>query len=104
MPGGQIDEESEIDVLKGEIKEELDCDIDLSSLKYIGEYLDIASGRPDRDVSIKLYQGKIIGTPTPSAEIYDIHWIGKKDKNNSKVSLIIKNKIIPDLIKKEILK
>jgi hypothetical protein len=59
---------------------------------------------PDKDVSIKLYSGKIIGKPKPSTEIKFIHWIGKTDKNNLRVSQIIRNKIIPDLIKRKILK
>ncbi|MEK6842369.1 MAG: hypothetical protein AABX84_01010, partial [Nanoarchaeota archaeon] len=69
-----------------------------------GEYIDIAAGFSDKDVSIKLYSANLIGKPKPSTEIKFIHWIGKKDKNNSRVSPIIKNKIIPDLIKRKILK
>ena len=104
MPGGKFEEESEVETLKAEIKEELDCDIDTNSLNYIGEYIDVAAGRPDRDVSIKLYKGKIIGTPKPSTEIKEIHWIGKEDQTNPKLSPIIRNKIIPDLVSRSILK
>lgn len=103
MPGGKLEEKTEIECLKNEIKEELDCKINPGFLEYIGEYLDVAAGRPDRDVSIKLYKGKIIGAPKPSTEIKFIHWIGKEDLTNKKVSLIIRNKIIPDLVKKGIL-
>lgn len=104
MPGGQFKEANEVECLKNEIKEELDCEIDEESLEYVGEYTDVAAGRPDRDVSIKLYKGKIIGKPKPSTEIKFIHWIGKKDITNQRVSPIIRNKIIYDLVKRRILK
>lgn len=103
MPGGKFEEATEIETLKAEIKEELNCEIDIKSLEYITEYTDIAAGRPDRDVSIRLYRGKIIGTPTPSTEIKEVHWISKEDQINPKVSPIIRNKIIPDLVKRGIL-
>ncbi len=104
MPGGKLEEENDIECLKAEIKEELSCEIDVNSLLYIGEYLDQAAGRPDREVSIKLYAGKIIGNPTPSTEIKHLHWIGRDDINNIRVSPIIRNKILPDLLKREIIK
>jgi len=103
MPGGQFEEKSVEECLRNEIKEELNCKIDFKSLKYIGEYVDVAAGMPNKDVSIKLYSGKIIGKPVPSTEIKFIHWIGKEDKNNLRVSPIIRNKIIPDLVRKKIL-
>lgn len=104
MPGGQLEEKSEIECLKREIKEELNCDIDEKSITYISEYVDISAATPERDVMIKLYSGNLIGTPKPSSEIGALHWIGKNDVDNQKVSSIIKNKIIPDLVRRGILK
>ncbi len=102
MPGGQFHEKSVEECLTNEIKEELACGVDTAHLTFIGEYTDIASGRPDRDVSIKLYQGNLVGAPTPSTEIKAIHWIGAADINNLRVSPIIRNKILPDLIKRNV--
>ncbi len=104
MPGGKIEEETPEATLKAEIKEELDCVLDSDSLGWIGEYVDVAAGRPDRDVSIKLWQGRVIGEPKPSTEIRALHWIGKAAVDNPRVSSIIRNKIIPDLVKRGILK
>jgi 8-oxo-dGTP pyrophosphatase MutT (NUDIX family) len=104
MPGGQLEENSDEECLGREIKEELDCDIDKKSLEYIGEYLDVSAATPERDVMIRLYKGNLVGEPKPSSEIGALHWIGKNNVDDSKVSPIIKNKIIPDLIKREILK
>lgn len=44
MPGGKFEEETEIECLKNEIREELNCEIDVKSLKYIAEYTDVAAG------------------------------------------------------------
>jgi len=104
MPGGQINEgESDRECLAEEIEEEMAVKVDEASLKFIGEYIDVAAGASTKDVSIKLYEGKIIGEPKPSAEIIKFHWIGKEDLSNHRVSSIIRNKIIPDLVKKSIL-
>ena len=103
MPGGKLEEKDDLTCLQNEIKEELNCKVDLSSLKFVGEYEDVAAGRPDRKVKIRLYQGKVIGKPTPSTEIKALHWAGKEDLDNPKLSPIVRNKILPDLIKRGIL-
>ena len=69
MPGGQFEEDTIETYLKNEVKEELDCEVDFATLEYIVEYADVTAGRRDRDVSIKLYKGDLIGTPQPSTEI-----------------------------------
>jgi len=104
MPGGKLEEKDDIECLKNEIKEELNCRLDTDSLEFIGDYEDQAAGRSDRKVHIRLYKGKIIGNPKPSTEIKVLHWIGKEDANNPKVSPIIRNKIIPDLVRRGIIK
>ncbi len=104
MPGGQFLEDTVEACLRAEIKEELGCDIDMDSIEFVGEYNDVAASGLNRDVMIKLYTGKLIGVPVASTEIGALHWIGVKDINNEKLSPIIKNKIIPDLLKRGMLK
>ncbi|MEI6650646.1 MAG: NUDIX domain-containing protein [Candidatus Moraniibacteriota bacterium] len=103
MPGGQLMEESDIACLRSEIGEELGCSVDTPSLELIGEYRDVAAGRPDKEVMIRLYRGKIIGDPKPHSEIQRLHWIGVTDRTNPRISPIIRNKIIPDLIRRGII-
>lgn len=105
MPGGRIENgENDIECLIREIKEELDVITDETSLEFINEYIDVAAGDETKDVSIKLYKGKIIGEPKPSAEIIKFHRLSKEDLFHVRLSPIIKNKILPDLIIKDILK
>ena len=103
MPGGKNDENNDYECLKNEIKQELHCEVDFSSLKYINTYEDVAAGRPDRTVEIKLYSGRIIGKPVPSTEIEKIHWIGSDSMDDTRVSPIVRHLIIPNLLAKGIL-
>ena len=103
MPGGLFREHSIEECLRNEINEELDCEIDFSTLAFVGEYNDIAAGWSDRTVSIKLYTASLIGTPRPCSEIDKLHWIGRENVTSPRVSAIIRNKIIPDVVKKNIL-
>lgn len=105
MPGGRIEKgETDMECLSREIKEELAVSLDLSSVNYLGEYVDVASGDATKDVSIRLYAGKIIGEPKPSQEILKFYWLGKNDLAHERLSPVIKNKILPDLIARKILK
>lgn len=103
MPGGQMDEPTVQECLKNEIKDELNCSVDFDTLEYIGEFSDVAAGQPGNEISIELYQGKLIGEPKPSHEIKQVHWIGKEDFENPRVSPVIRNKIIPHLVDQGIL-
>jgi len=102
MPGGQLEEDSDEECLKREIKEELDCEIAPDTIKYIETYEDAAAD-PGKTVMIKLYEGELAGEPEPSSEIGALYWIGRNDIGNPKVSPVIKNKIIPDIVAKGIL-
>jgi 8-oxo-dGTP diphosphatase len=105
LPGGKIEVgESDVACIEREMEEELKCKVDVAALEPVGEYIDLAADRPDRDVSIKLYLGTLIGEPVPSNEIIAVHWIGKDMLQDSKVSPIIRNKIMPDLVQRGILR
>lgn len=104
MPGGQIEksDKDEIECLKREIREELDSSFDSSKLSFIETYEDIAAGAEDRKVIIKLYKGELLEDPKPSSEIIKLIWLGKDD-DLSNISPAIKNKILPDLVKRNII-
>lgn len=77
--------ESEIEALKREIKEEVGCDIEESSLNFLTEFEDVAHGK-EEVVNIRMYEGNLIGEPKPSSEIAEIGWF---DSNSDKRSLSV---------------
>ncbi len=105
MPGGKIEAgETPETALVREIKEELNCTVDKDSLKFTGEYDTPAAGRPGKTLNIRIYTGTFTGEPTASSEISELGWLGKEDINNPMVSEAMREYIIPDLVKRGILK
>lgn len=91
--GGKLEKgESEIEALKREVKEEVGCDV--SSLKFLHEFEDIAHGKANTRVNIRMYEGKLKGEPKPSGEIIEIGYFDtKSDKKN--LSEIARRTIFP---------
>ncbi len=86
--------ESDIQALKREVKEEVGCGIDESSIKFLTEFEDVAHGKDGASVRIRMYEGKLIGTPKPSSEIAEIGYFDtKSDKKN--LSIIAQRMIFP---------
>lgn len=92
--GGKIEEgESDIDCLKREVKEEIGCEVDESSLKFLKEFEDIAHGDQDM-LNVKVYAGNLIGEPKPSSEVVEVGWFdSNSDPKN--LSTIAKRTIFP---------
>lgn len=104
LPGGTIEDgESVEQALIREIDEELGCSVDETTLEFIGEYEAPAAGRPGQVVNIKLFTGKIAGTPEPKSEIKELGWLSRYDENNQEASEIIRKQLIPDLLARGIL-
>ena len=99
MPGGRVEKgEKELDTLIREIKEELSCNMDISTVKYLGEFEDFAANDPGKKVNIKLYLGNLNGNIEKNNEIEEIKWFDYKNDNIEILSDIVKNKILPFLI------
>ena len=85
-----------------EIKEEHDCDVIRSSLQYFGDFEDVAANEPNTLICMKVYIGKVKGEPKISSEIEEMRWFGRED-NPRILSPIIRNRILPALLKKKII-
>lgn len=92
--GGKIEVgESDIECIKREIKEELGCGVDESSLKYLATFDDIAHEGEAR-LHLKMYEGKLIGDPKPSSEIVEIGYFdSNSDPRN--LSVVAQRTIFP---------
>ena len=94
LPGGKPEEnESDLDCLSREVKEELGAGLD--SIKYYGEFEGITPHKKDTLGAI-VYFADIIGKPKASAEINSCEWA--KDASRYKLSDIT-SKIINSLRK-----
>lgn len=92
--GGKIEGgESDIECLKREVREELCCEVDEKSLKFLHTFEDVAHG--DQAVlNLRMYEGKLLGEPKPSSEIVEIGWFDTKS-NPKNLSVIAKRTIFP---------
>lgn len=91
--GGKIEEgESDIECLKREVKEEIDCEIEEGSIRFLKEFQDVAHG--GGILNVRLYEGKLIGEVKPSSEIIEIGYFDtNSDPKN--LSAIAKKVIFP---------
>lgn len=103
LPGGKPKKDETIEeCLVREIKEEHKVNLARESIEFFGDFEDIAANEPDTLVFIKTYRGKIEGMPKVNMEIEEQRWFGKNDDAEI-LSPILKNKILPALIKKKII-
>lgn len=104
MPGGKPKKgESAVEALRRELREEIGCSVDDSSLALLGRFEDFTSDGKSK-VAINLFAGEIIGEPKPSSEIEELSWISAADAINPFVTPIIKKQIMPFLVGKGMLK
>lgn len=93
--GGKIEKgEDDIECLIREVKEEVGCDIDSSSIKFLTTFEDIAHGKEGDLVNIRVYEGKLIGEPKPQSEVVEIGYFDTlSDKKH--LSVIAQRTIFP---------
>ena len=92
--GGKIKEgESDIDCLKREVWEEISCQIDESSVKFLAEFKDVAHGGKAM-LHLRMYKGELKGDPKPSSEIVEIGYFDTNSDPNH-LSIIAHRTIFP---------
>lgn len=76
FPGGKFEPgESAEAAIQREVKEELACDLDLSTFKFLGKFVTVAANEANTQLVATVFQGNLIGNPTASNEIAELHWI-----------------------------
>ncbi len=82
IPGGKRDEgESDEQALIREVKEELNVEIDPSTIIYYGTFEAQAHGKPEGViVRMTCYQAKYFGELTPSSEVELMEWFDYSKK------------------------
>ena len=86
--------ESDMECLKREVWEEIDCDIKDSSIKFLAQFRDVAHGKEDILINIIMYEGQLIGNPKPSSEVVEIGYFDTmSDKKH--LSTIAQRTIFP---------
>jgi len=81
LPGGKRElGETDAQTLIREIKEELDVDIQSSSIKHVGTFTALSDGAKDGTiVKMTCYKAAYEGTPQATNEIEEIRWLNSKD-------------------------
>jgi 8-oxo-dGTP diphosphatase len=76
LPGGKLAfGESALDALEREVREELDCGLDLATCRTLGTYRAPAANEPGFTVEAELFAASLVGDPRPSGEIDELIWI-----------------------------
>lgn len=102
-PGGKIEvNESDYDCLAREIKEELGCKI--KKIKYWDTFHDKVH-ETNEPLELRCYFGNLNGkiNLNPHDNINDYLWINRHYDRNIKLANLLKHKIIPNLIDKELM-
>ncbi len=68
---GETDEQA----LVREIRQELDVELDPSSMKFLETFFDPVHDKPELTLKLTCYSAKITGDPHPSSEIEEMAWI-----------------------------
>ena len=104
FPGGTIKpDEKDAECLKREIREELDTEVKRGSLEYLGRFQDTAMNEPGTIIEIKLFKVETEGSLKKTPDVEEMFWFGKND-DMSKLGPIDRNHLIPELIKRGLIR
>jgi 8-oxo-dGTP diphosphatase len=96
LPGGKPeDDEDDRTTLLRELDEEIGCSA--TDLHFEGAFVDQAADMQDVEVEVRLYTGRLIGTPSVRSEIEEMAWIQLDADPQVPLASSIIRKILPHL-------
>lgn len=95
-PGGKLEgAETPVEALKREMKEEVQIDIKIETLKALGTFYAEAAGKDGVRLRMDVFIiNDYDGEPIPSSEIEEIRWINTQTKN-TEIGSIFKHDVMP---------
>ena len=102
MAGGKMEgEETQRETLERELKEELD--VEVTQVEYLGSFEDIAVFE-QKPIVIHAYHVNVKKEPSAQSEIKEYAWIDRDfEAKGFEVSSIMAKKVIPELIKRDLM-
>jgi len=81
LPGGKPEPgESDLETLLREIREEMDCGIDIATVSYFTTTIAPAYAKPPGVlVAVRTYRAELIGTPRPASEVEELRYFGLEE-------------------------
>ncbi len=99
--------ETDVECLCRETREEINCDINAETLAFLGEYVWPSVSDPMKNVVIRLYQWELMWDVQPQVTEGIVGYVrmGKEvmDYPECLRSHVLREKILPDLIKRRII-
>ena len=101
LPGGKPEaDEADIQTLRRELHEELRCDLDIQTVRFLGAFSDTAADLADATVVVRLYEGRLIGIPDPDNEIEAADWVPIDGTGVPNLAPSLANTIMPFLFER----
>ena len=98
LPGGKPEAgEDDRSALTRELMEELGCRIEDESLRFMGSFTDRIQGSDVDTVTVRLYDGQLVGDTAAASEIESLRWHPISNHADEDLAPSLRNLILPFL-------
>lgn len=103
-PGGKLEkDETPEEALKRELEEEIQINIDLTTLENLGTFYAEAAGKDGLMLEMHVFKvNDYEGEPTPSSEVEEIKWIDTQT-SDIQIGSIFEHEVMPLLKQKDLI-